>query len=58
MDEAETRTMVYEIFKGKATQKRIKDSNPVRCVAVDMEQFLEDEPPIEILEFEDKDDIV
>ena len=58
VDEAETRTMVYEIFKGKATQKRIKDSNPIRCVAVDMEQFLEDEPPMEILEFEDKDDIV
>ena len=58
IDEAETRTMIYEIFKASAIQKRIFKSNAVRCIEIDMKPFEQDEPPKEILEFEDKDEIV
>ena len=58
MDEAETRTMLYDIFKGAATQRRIFKSNVVRCIELEMKLFEQDEPPKEILEFEDKNEIV
>lgn len=58
IDEAETRTMVYDIFKGETAQKRINKSNPIRCIEINMTQFEHHEPPKEILEFEDKNEIV
>jgi hypothetical protein len=56
--EAETRTMICDIFKAINVQKRIFKSNIVRCIELDMKPFEQDEPPKEILEFEDKNDIV
>jgi len=58
MDEAETRTMLYDIFKGAATQRRIFKSNVVRCIELEMKLFEQETPPKEILEFEDKNEIV
>ena len=50
--------MLYDIFKGAATQRRIFKSNVVRCIELEMKLFEQDEPPKEILEFEDKNEIV
>ena len=58
IDEAETRTMIYDVFKAEAIQKRVFKSNVVRCIELDMKLFEQDEPPKEILEFEDKNEIV
>ena len=58
LDENETRTMVVDVFKAESSQKRIGKGNPIRCMSVKMEQFEDDEPPEEILEYEKEDDIV
>jgi hypothetical protein len=58
LDENETRTMVVDVFKAESSQKRIGKGNPIRCMSVKMEQFEDDEPPEEILEYEKEEDIV
>ena len=50
--------MIYDVFKAGAIQKRVFKSNVVRCIELDMKLFEQDEPPKEILEFEDKNEIV
>jgi|TARA_R100001594_G_scaffold122498_1_gene158661 hypothetical protein len=59
-DEAETKTMVKEIFKGKRVQKRFPKAkeNAIWCTELEMEKFEEEDPPEELLEFDDREDIV
>ena len=58
LDEAETKTMVADIFKGQRTQKRYPKGSQLWCMELDMKQFEQEEAPEEILEFDNQDDIV
>jgi hypothetical protein len=52
--------MVKEIFKGKRVQKRFPKAkeNAIWCTELEMEKFEEEDPPEELLEFDDREDIV